>query len=63
MISIKSMRQAAGIPQWKLAEELKVSQESVAQWETGKTSPRFDRLVKIAEALNCKVDDLVRADD
>ena len=56
------MRQARGLAQWQLAEMLGVKQESVAQWETGKTSPKFSRLADIANALNCTVDDLVKQD-
>lgn len=61
-ISIKAMRQAKGLAQWQLAEMIGVKQESVAQWETGKTSPKFSRLADIANALNCSVDDLVKPD-
>ena len=57
------MRQAKGITQWQLAEKIGVRQESVAQWETGKTAPRFDRLIEIAKALDCSVDDLIKKDD
>lgn len=57
------MRQAKGITQWQLAEKIGVRQESVAQWETGKTAPRFDRLIAIAKALDCLVDDLIKADE
>lgn len=61
-ISIKAMRQAKGLAQWQLAELLGVKQACIAQWETGKTSPKFFRLAQIANALDCSVDDLVRPD-
>lgn len=54
------MRLAKGLAQWQLAEKIGVRQESVAQWETGKTAPRFDRLLDIAKALECTVDDLIK---
>ena len=57
------MRQAKGMKQWQLAEAIGVKQESVAQWETGKTSPKFERLAAIADALDCTIDDLVRKDE
>lgn len=57
------MRQAKGLAQWQLAEMIGVKQESITQWETGKTSPRFDRLADIAKALDCTVDDLIRKED
>ncbi len=56
------MRQAKGLAQRQLAEMIGVKQESITQWETGKTSPRFDRLAEIANALDCSVDDLVKDD-
>ena len=61
-ISIKAMRQARGLAQWQLAEMIGVRQESITQWETGRTSPKFTRLADIAKALDCTVDDLVRPD-
>ena len=57
------MRQAKGMKQRQLAEAIGVTQESVAQWETGKTSPKFERLAAIADVLDCRVDDLVKPDD
>ena len=62
-ISIRAMRQAKGLAQWQLAEMIGVKQESITQWETGKTSPRFERLVDIAKALDCTVDDLIKKED
>ena len=56
------MRQAKELTQWQLAEKIGVKQESITQWETGKTSPKFARLAKIAEVLECTIDDLVRPD-
>ena len=56
------MRQAKGLAQWQLAEMIGVRQESVTQWETGKTTPKFSRLAQIADVLGCTIDDLVRAD-
>lgn len=61
-ISIRTMRQAKGLAQWQLAEMIGVRQESVTQWETGKTTPKFSRLAQIADVLGCTIDDLVRAD-
>ena len=57
------MRQAKGLAQWQLAEMIGVKQGSIAQWETGKTAPRFERLADIAEALECTVDDLIKKEE
>ena len=62
-ISIKAMRQAKGLAQWQLAEMIGVKQGSIAQWETGRTAPRFERLADIAKALECTVDDLIKKEE
>jgi len=49
--------------QWQLAEKVGVKQASIAQWEKGKTSPRFERLADIATALDCTVDDLIKREE
>ena len=46
----------------ELAEQLGINQSAVAQWETGKTTPSFKRLKKLAEALECSVDELMKED-
>ena len=62
-ISIQAMRKAKGLAQWQLAERVGVTQEAVAQWEKGKTSPLLNNLLKIADVLECTVDDLIRKED
>lgn len=62
-ISIKSMREAKNMTQAALAKWVGVTQASVAQWEIGKTGPTYAKLLKIAEILECSVDDLVRKEE
>lgn len=59
-MSIKSKRIAAGISQATMAEKLKVAASTVGMWEIGKSSPRADMLPKIADILDCTVDELLR---
>lgn len=59
-ISIKSMRIARNMTQKELAEKLKVDQSAVAQWENGKSGPKRSRLVEVAAALDCSLEELVR---
>ena len=58
-MSILSARTRAGLSQAKLAEAVGVTDAAVCQWETGKQLPRAALLPKIAETLNCTVDDLL----
>ena len=57
------MREAKGMTQASLAEAIGVKQSAVAQWELGKTGPTYAKLTKLAEILNCQIDDLVRKEE
>ena len=59
-MSLKEKRTIRGLTQEDLAREMNVSQASVAMWETGKAKPTADNLIKLAEVLECSVDDLLR---
>jgi len=50
-ISIRQIREAAGISQRELAERLGVSQSLVARWESPAGRPQVDTLQRIADAL------------
>lgn len=58
-IDIRTLRMRKGLTQKRLAELLKVDQSAVALWESGATSPNLSRLKKLAEILDCTVEDLV----
>ena len=58
MVKIKTLREKTGITQGCLAEEMGVKQSAIAAWESGKASPRADKLPKLAEVLGCKIEDL-----
>lgn len=61
-MSILSARSRSGLSQAKLAAAVGVSDAAVCQWETGKQLPRAALLPKIAEALNCTIDELLSHD-
>lgn len=56
--SLKSYRREANLSQKALAEMLDVSQSTVAMWESGKNSPEYNTLVKIAAIFNVSMDSL-----
>jgi transcriptional regulator with XRE-family HTH domain len=58
--NIKYLREIRGFTQHKLAELLGINQSTVAMWETGESMPRAALLPKIAEILNCTIDDLFK---
>lgn len=55
---LKNVREAAGMSQEQLASKIGGKQVSIARWEGGR-EPRASTLVRLAGALNCKVDDIV----
>ncbi len=57
-MNIKALREKNGLRQKDLAKELNVDRSTVAKWETGCAVPKTDRLPKIAEILNCTIEDL-----
>lgn len=61
-MSFKKARENCGLTQQDLATILAVDQSTVCLWETGKTQPRAKILPKIANILNCSVDDLLSPD-
>lgn len=58
MREIKALREARGISQEQLAQSLEIDRSTVAKWETSDICPRRDRLVAIADTLNCSIDAL-----
>lgn len=59
MNNIQQIRRRCGINQEELALELSVDRSTVAKWETGKSLPRAEMLIKLASVLNCTVDELL----
>ena len=56
---IASARKEKGITQEMLAEQLGVTRQAVARWETGLSVPDAGMLVRIAGALDTTVNDLL----
>jgi transcriptional regulator with XRE-family HTH domain len=56
---IKVMRIKRGLTQKQLADRLGVKQQNVSDWERGERSPSVKNLKKLADVLNCRIDDLI----
>lgn len=54
---LKYLREKAGMTQIELADKLGVDRSSVAKWECGDANPRSTMLPKLAQILNCSIDD------
>lgn len=53
-------RKNKGWSQEELADKLDVSRQTISKWESGKAVPELDKLIKLSELYNVKVDDLVK---
>lgn len=60
MNNLKFLREEKNISQTQLALKMGVSQQAVAKWETGESMPRAEKLIQLAEVLNCTIDELLK---
>lgn len=56
---LKELRKEKGLSQAKLAEVLFVDKSSIAKYETGKSTPSVDMLIKLAEYFKVSTDYLL----
>lgn len=59
MNHMSEIRKARGLTQEALAEKVGITQAVVSRYESGDRFPKLTIAAKIAEALGCKVDDLI----
>lgn len=57
--NIKQIRKARGLTQAQLAKMIDVSESMVSQYESEKKSPSNETLLKLGEALDCSVSDIL----
>jgi transcriptional regulator with XRE-family HTH domain len=59
-LHIRERRKALGISQSALAEALGITFQQIQKYERGFNRVSFSRLVLIAQALDCRISDLIR---
>lgn len=57
--AIKQARKTAGLTQSQLGERVEATQASVSFWETGKATPPWAAILKIAKACDLTAEELV----
>lgn len=62
MLFIRQYREKKELSQKQLAEKLGVNQNTVSQWETGRSSPPVDKLIIMSDLFGCTIDELVRGE-
>ena len=59
-MNLKAIRKSKNLTQKELADKLGISDKSICFYEGGKRVPNAVMLKKIAQALDCSVDDLLK---
>ena len=63
MINLRDLRLKRGLTQQELAAKTGIGQGVISGIESGATqNPRFDTVVKLAEALDCSLSDFLQSD-
>ena len=58
--NLKKAIKAKGFSQTKLAKQANISFETISKWVSGRSNPRIDSLVLIANVLEISIDELLR---
>lgn len=59
LIKLKLKRIEKGFTQEELAKKIGVFRMTIYYYESGKRKPNSDMLVKLSDALGCKVDEII----
>ena len=59
---IQQRRTAAGLSQEDLADRLYITRQTLSNWETGKTYPDINSLLRLSELFHISLDELVKGD-
>ena len=57
---IARLRMERGLTQCQLAEMVGVPQNNISRWENGTRNPSGQSLIRLAAALNCSIDEIVK---
>lgn len=59
MIKIRDYRLRKGLTMKELGQIVGVTESAVGMWENGRRKPNYEYLLRISEALDCTVADLI----
>lgn len=61
MSNLQSLRLQQNVKQITITNILNLSKGCISQWEKGKRTPAIQQLPKLAQVLNCSIEELVYA--
>jgi transcriptional regulator with XRE-family HTH domain len=59
---IKEARERLNLSQDELAEKMAISRQAISKWETGKSYPDIEKILKLSDIFNLSLDELVKGD-
>lgn len=59
---IKDKRKEFGFNQEELADKIFVSKKTISNWETGKTTPDLESILRLSDLFNLSLDELIKGD-
>ena len=59
---LRDIMASRGVTHSQLADMMKIRQQNVSRWTTGKVSPTVETVVKLCRCLNCTPNDLIKLD-
>lgn len=59
---IKDKRKELGFNQEELADKIFVSKKTISNWETGKTTPDLESILRLSDLFNLSLDELIKGD-
>lgn len=60
--NILALRKQQGLSQEQLGEKVKVTRQTISNWELGETAPNPEQLKLLSKALNISIDELLDND-
>ena len=58
-MNIKSIRESRNLTQDDLAKMLGKNRSTISMWESGRSNPRADALIKLSMIFGCTIDELL----
>lgn len=59
---IREARERRNLSQDELAEKMGISRQAISKWETGKSYPDIETILKLSNIFNLSLDELVKSD-
>ena len=63
MMNLRDIRKQRGLTMKELGKKVDLSESAIGYYETGKREPKYETLLKLSEALDCSVFDILGEND